>query len=103
MPHGLFADLILVYAVALGLIIVAGRVRIPPIIALIAAGVVSGPSGLAFIESAEEVDQLAEIGIVIGVTRERARQIQNAALHKLRSRALDAELDSFLEPLARLS
>ncbi len=65
MPHGLFADLVLVYAVALALIIVAGRLRIPPVIALILAGVVSGPSALEFIESAEEVDQLAEVGIVL--------------------------------------
>jgi RNA polymerase primary sigma factor len=50
-----------------------------------------------------ECASLAEIGIAIGVTRERVRQIQNAALYKLRSRALQAELDSFLEPLAHLS
>jgi RNA polymerase primary sigma factor len=40
---------------------------------------------------------LGEIGQEIGVTRERARQIQKAALRKLRSRALEAELESFLE------
>jgi CPA2 family monovalent cation:H+ antiporter-2 len=64
-PHGLFADLVLVYAVALAVIIVAGRFRIPPIIALIAAGVLTGPSVLAFIESSEEVDQLTEVGIAL--------------------------------------
>jgi RNA polymerase primary sigma factor len=41
---------------------------------------------------------LAEIGQEIGVTRERVRQIQISALRKLRSRALDARLGSFLEP-----
>ena len=40
---------------------------------------------------------LAEIGAGIGVTRERVRQIQRSALSRLRSRALDAELESFLE------
>ena len=40
---------------------------------------------------------LAEIGKEIGVTRERARQIQSHALRRLRSRALEAELESFLE------
>jgi CPA2 family monovalent cation:H+ antiporter-2 len=64
-PHGLFLDLVIVYAVALGVIIAAAWVRIPPIIALIIAGAISGPSGLRFIESREEVDQLAEIGIVL--------------------------------------
>jgi RNA polymerase primary sigma factor len=41
---------------------------------------------------------LAEIGQEIGVTRERVRQIQISALRKLRSRALNARLGSFLEP-----
>jgi RNA polymerase primary sigma factor len=40
---------------------------------------------------------LAEIGAGIGVTRERVRQIQRSALSRLRSRALDTELESFLE------
>src|SRR5215208_4066588 len=41
---------------------------------------------------------LAEIGQEVGVTRERARQIQNSALRKLRLCAHEAELESFLEP-----
>jgi RNA polymerase primary sigma factor len=40
---------------------------------------------------------LGEIGQETGVTRERVRQIQNAALRKLRSLALEVELESFLE------
>jgi RNA polymerase primary sigma factor len=40
---------------------------------------------------------LAEIQ-ELGVTRERVRQIQISALRKLRSRALNARLESFLEP-----
>jgi len=64
-PHGLFADLVIVYAVALGIVIAAGRVGVPPIIALIAAGALSGPSGFRVIDTPAEVDQLAEIGIVL--------------------------------------
>ncbi len=41
---------------------------------------------------------LEEIGQEIGVTRERARQVQSSALRKLRSRASRAKLGSFLEP-----
>ena len=41
---------------------------------------------------------LAEIGAGIGVTRERVRQIHTSALSRLHSRALDAELESFLKP-----
>jgi monovalent cation:H+ antiporter-2, CPA2 family len=64
-PHGLFGDLVIVYAIALGIVIAAGRIGIPPIIALIVAGALSGPSGFRIIETPEEVDQLAEIGIVL--------------------------------------
>lgn len=65
MPHGLFYDLVIVYAVALGVVMLAGWIRVPPVIALIAAGVVAGPSGFGAVESPEQVDQLAEIGIVL--------------------------------------
>ena len=40
---------------------------------------------------------LQQVGEEIGVTRERTRQILGAALRKLRSRALDEEVLSFLE------
>jgi RNA polymerase primary sigma factor len=40
---------------------------------------------------------LGEIGQEIGVTRERIRQIQKAALRKLHSHALEAKLESFLK------
>ena len=40
---------------------------------------------------------LAELGMAMGVTRERVRQLQVAALRRLRPRAFEAELDSFLE------
>jgi RNA polymerase primary sigma factor len=46
----------------------------------------------------ESCASLAEIGAAIGITRERVRQIQSSALRKLRSRALEADLESFLEP-----
>lgn len=65
MPHGLFGELVVVYTIALAIIIAAGRLGVPPIIALIAAGVLSGPSGFGVIRTAEDVDQLAEIGIVL--------------------------------------
>ena len=63
--HPLLPGLVLTYAVALLFIVVFARVRIPQIVALIAAGVVAGPSGFGFVGTAEEVNTLAEIGIVL--------------------------------------
>jgi CPA2 family monovalent cation:H+ antiporter-2 len=63
--HGLFLNLVITYAIALAIIIVGGRVGVPPVIAMIAAGALSGPTGFGFINTTGEVDQLAEIGIVL--------------------------------------
>jgi RNA polymerase primary sigma factor len=41
---------------------------------------------------------LKEIGEELGITRERVRQVRITTLRRLRSRALEAELESFLEP-----
>lgn len=55
----------LVYAVALAIIVAAGRLGVPPVIALIGTGTLAGPSGLGVISTLEQVDQLAEIGIML--------------------------------------
>jgi K+:H+ antiporter len=65
-PHAsLLQELVLVYAVALALLVVGGRARVPPIVALILAGVVTGPAGLRIVATRTDVDVLAEIGIAL--------------------------------------
>jgi CPA2 family monovalent cation:H+ antiporter-2 len=63
--HPLLPALVLTYALALLFIVVLARVRIPQIVALIAAGVVAGPAVFGFVSTAEEVNTLSEIGIVL--------------------------------------
>jgi monovalent cation:H+ antiporter-2, CPA2 family len=63
--HGLLRDLILTYVVALALVVLLGRLRVPAIVALMLTGIVAGPSGLAIIGTPEEVDMLAELGVVL--------------------------------------
>ncbi|MGH9311188.1 MAG: cation:proton antiporter [Vicinamibacterales bacterium] len=63
--HGLLAHLLLTYAVALVLVVALARVRLPTIVAMMVAGVVAGPSGLRIIGTVEEVEMLAELGIVL--------------------------------------
>ena len=65
MTDALLVDVLLAYGLALGLIVVLGRVGIPPIVALLASGVLAGPSAFGVVSTLEEVDQLAEIGIVL--------------------------------------
>jgi K+:H+ antiporter len=63
--HPLLPALVLTYALALLFIVVLARVRIPQIVALIAAGVVAGPFGFRFVRTPEDVNTLSEIGIVL--------------------------------------
>jgi CPA2 family monovalent cation:H+ antiporter-2 len=61
----LLQELVLVYAVAVLLLIVAARLRIPSIVAMIAAGVVAGPRGVGLVTSIENVDIMAELGVAL--------------------------------------
>jgi CPA2 family monovalent cation:H+ antiporter-2 len=63
--HGLLQDLVLIYGVAITLLVVAGRVGVPSIVALVATGIITGPSGLGAAGTKSEVDLLAEIGIAL--------------------------------------
>ena len=63
--HGFLQDLVLLYAIAVALLIAAGKLRIPSIVALIAAGVIAGPSVAGVVRGKDEVDLLAEVGIAL--------------------------------------
>ena len=62
--HTFLAHLVVTYAIALVLVVGLARVRVPTIVTMMLAGVVAGPSGLRVISTAEEVETLAELGIV---------------------------------------
>jgi K+:H+ antiporter len=61
----LLRELILVYGLALLLIVGLARLRVPPIVALIATGTLAGPFGIGIVRTQEDVQTLAEIGIVL--------------------------------------
>lgn len=65
--HGgsIVQDLVLLYALALVLLLIGGRLRAPVIVSLIATGVIAGPGGLALVHSEETVTVLSEIGIAL--------------------------------------
>ena len=44
---------------------IGSRLRVPSIVALIAAGVVAGPAGVGLMRSPEDVDLMAEIGVAL--------------------------------------
>jgi CPA2 family monovalent cation:H+ antiporter-2 len=65
MGETLVPSLLAAYLVALVLLVLLGRVGMPPLVALLVAGALTGPSGLGLIRSSEAVDALAEIGVAL--------------------------------------
>jgi monovalent cation:H+ antiporter-2, CPA2 family len=63
--HGLLPDLLVTYAIALLVVLALARARVPTIVSMMVAGVIAGPSGLRVFRTVEEVEMLAELGIVL--------------------------------------
>lgn len=65
MHNGLLQELVLAYAVAVTLLVIAGRLGVPSIVALITAGLLAGPYGFALVPDQESVELLSEIGVAL--------------------------------------
>ena len=65
LEDALLRELILTYALALVLIVGLARLRVPPVVALIATGAIAGPGGIRIVRTQEDVQLLAEVGIVL--------------------------------------
>jgi CPA2 family monovalent cation:H+ antiporter-2 len=63
--HSLLPELVLTYALALVLILALARLRIPAIVSFIIAGAIAGPTGVGIVRTQEDVNLLADLGIVL--------------------------------------
>lgn len=61
----LLKDIVIIFALSIVVIFIFHKFRIPPIIGFLLTGVVAGPFGLGVIRGVEEVELLAEIGIIL--------------------------------------
>jgi monovalent cation:H+ antiporter-2, CPA2 family len=57
-------DILIVLAVALAVTLVFGRLRLPVLVALFVAGALVGPHSFGLIKESENVESLAEIGVI---------------------------------------
>lgn len=64
MSHGIFLELIFLLATSVFIVWLFKRIRLPPILAYLVAGIVAGPQGLQLITSPDQVALVAELGIV---------------------------------------
>ena len=58
-------DLAIIAGLAIPVVALAHRLRLPPLVGFLVVGVVIGPSGLALIPDPDEVSALSEIGVVL--------------------------------------
>lgn len=61
----LLRDIIIVFGVAIGVLVVCHRLRVPSVVGFLLTGILVGPSGLGLIGAIEEVKILAEVGVVL--------------------------------------
>ncbi len=61
----IFTDLALIFTVAVVLAMLLAKIRLPPVLAYVAAGALLGPPGLGWVKDGKELQLVAEIGVVL--------------------------------------
>ncbi len=61
----LLQDIVVVLGLSIGVLLILYRLKVPLIVGFLITGVLAGPSGFGLVTAGEEVDLLAEIGIVL--------------------------------------
>lgn len=58
-------DIVLTLGVSIVVMFIFHRIKVPPVIGLLIAGVIAGPHGIGLISGTEEVEVLSEIGVIL--------------------------------------
>ena len=65
MDASLLNDIIIIFGLSIAIIFICHRLRVPTIVGFLLTGMLAGPHGLALIYAVQEVNLLAEIGIIL--------------------------------------
>src|SRR5512137_1160303 len=65
MAHEVLQDLEILFGLALVTVVLFRRLQFPSIIGFLVTGIVAGPYALGFITDTHQVEQMAEIGVVL--------------------------------------
>src|SRR6266498_2895199 len=58
-------ELLIVLGLTISIVFLFQKVRVPPIVGFLLAGVIIGPGGLGLIKNVNQVETLADIGVVL--------------------------------------
>jgi CPA2 family monovalent cation:H+ antiporter-2 len=58
-------DFIVIFALAVGIVVIFSRLRLPAIVGFLFAGAVAGPNGFGVVQGVEQVRVLAEVGVAL--------------------------------------
>jgi Kef-type K+ transport system membrane component KefB len=61
----LLNDILILLISSVAIVFILQRLKLPSIIGLLLTGVIIGPYGLSLIEAVEQVETLAEIGVIL--------------------------------------
>jgi monovalent cation:H+ antiporter-2, CPA2 family len=58
-------DLVIIFGLSIGILLLSHRLRLPSVVGLLLTGVIVGPYGLRLVHDIEVVESLAEVGIIL--------------------------------------
>jgi CPA2 family monovalent cation:H+ antiporter-2 len=61
----LFADIIIILGLAVIVILIFQKLRLPTILGYLITGLIAGPSGLNLVQQSHQVDTLSEVGVIL--------------------------------------
>ncbi len=65
MEGSLLRDMVIIYALAAGVVYLFQRIRVPAVVGFLLTGVLAGPHGLGLVSDLHRVETLSEIGIIL--------------------------------------
>lgn len=65
MEIGLLNELLIIFALSMGVLYICHRIHIPSILGFLITGILSGPYGFKLLKNVHEVEILAEIGVIL--------------------------------------
>lgn len=61
----LLADIVIVLLMSVAVVYLFQRIRVPAVVGFLVSGVILGPHGLGLVQGIHEVEQLAEVGVIL--------------------------------------